>query len=284
MQPHMNWIADPEVSAVNRLAAHFDHCWYQTQQEMETSLMDLRQSLNGSWQFLYSPTVHQRPSNFWAEDADHSQFVPIQVPGHMELQGHGQIQYVNTMYPWDGRCSLRPPHIDWNDSPVGSYVCRFDLQPSLQDKRVCLCFEGVEQAFFVWLNSQFVGYSEDSFTPAHFDVTDLVRPTGNLLCVEVHKHSSAGWLEDQDFFRFSGIFRPVYLYGKPPIHIEDLWLRADLAPDLTTGTLSPRLRLSGQTQGARITCTVTDPLGRCLLEESIDPAADQTFQMPNIHP
>ena len=76
----------------------------------------------------------------------------------------------------------------------------------------------------------------------------------------------------------------MYLYGKPSIHIEDLWLRADLAPDLTTGTLSPRLRLSGQTQGARITCTVTDPLGRCLLEESIDPAADQTFQLPNIHP
>lgn len=284
MHPDLKWLVDPEVFAVGRLPAHSDHRWYQNEQELALGRMALRQSLDGEWQFAYSPCPAARPADFWQEDFDRSAFGPIQVPGHVELQGHGQIQYINTMYPWDGRSNLRPPQIDWDNAPVGSYVHRFDLDPELAGKRVCICFEGVEQAFYLWLNGHFVGYSEDSFTPAHFDLTEFIRPTGNLLCVEVHKRCSASWLEDQDFFRFSGIFRPVYLYAKPRIHVEDLWLRAGLEEDNTTGTLAPRLLLSGETDGCSVTCRITDPLGRCLFDGPIDPSGETTLHLPDIQP
>ena len=282
MQPDLNWLVDPEVFAVGRLPAHSDHRWYQTEAELAQKTMTLRQSLDGEWQFAYSPNPDARPADFWREEADRSAFGRIQVPGHVELQGYGQIQYINTMYPWDGRSGLRPPQIDWNDAPVSSYVRRFDLDPALAGKRVCICLEGVEQAFYLWLNGKFIGYSEDSFTPAHFDLTEAIRPKDNLLCVEVHKRSSAGWLEDQDFFRFSGIFRPVYLYAKPEVHVEDLWLRAGLAGDNTTGTLAPRLRLSGASEGAAVECRVSDPAGRVLFEGPVDPSGSTDIRLPGV--
>ena len=185
----------------------------------ERSLINLFDSLHrnhrqgtllGHRQFPAGP---DRPADFWQEDFDDSGFGTIQVPGHMELQGYGQIQYINTLYPWDGHAELRPPEIHWEDNPVGSYVREFDLEPGLLGKRICISLQGVEQACCVWLNGCFVGYAEDSFTPSDFDLTPYIRETGNRLCVEVYKRSSAAWIEDQDFFRFSGIFRTVFLYA-----------------------------------------------------------------------
>ena len=112
MQPDLNWLVNPEVFAVGRLPAHSDHRWYQNEAELAQKTMALRQSLNGEWQFAYSPNPAARPADFWKEEADRSAFGRIQVPGHVELQGYGQIQYINTMYPWDGRSDLRPPQID----------------------------------------------------------------------------------------------------------------------------------------------------------------------------
>ena len=114
---------------------------------------------------------------------------------------------------------------------------------------MCISFQGVEQAFYVWLNGKFVGYGEDSFTPSDFDLTPLIRKTGNRLCVEVYKRSSAAWLEDQDFFRFSGIFRSVYLYAKPRYHVEDVWVRAGLGEDYRTGTFALGIRVSAGMDG-----------------------------------
>ena len=139
---------------------------------------------------------------------------------------------------------LRPPHIDWEYNPVGSYVTEFDLADGLKEKRVCISFQGVEEAFYVWLNGQFVGYAEDTFTPSDFDLTPYIREKGNRLCVEVYKRSSAAWLEDQDFFRFSGIFRDVFLYAKPRIHVEDVWARAGLKEDYSTGVFSLDMKIS----------------------------------------
>ena len=120
MHPDLKWLVDPEVFAVGRLPAHSDHRWYQNEQELALGRMALRQSLDGEWQFAYSPCPAARPADFWQEDFDRSAFGPIQVPGHVELQGHGQIQYINTMYPWDGRSNLRPPQLDWDNAPLGS--------------------------------------------------------------------------------------------------------------------------------------------------------------------
>ena len=102
----------------------------------------------------------------------------------MEMQGCGQIQYINTLYPWDGHAELRPPEIDWEDCPMGSYVREFDLASGLRGKPVRVSFQGVEQALFVWLNGNFVGYAEDSFTPSEFDLTPYLKETGNRLCAD----------------------------------------------------------------------------------------------------
>ncbi|MDY4581735.1 MAG: glycoside hydrolase family 2 TIM barrel-domain containing protein [Candidatus Faecousia sp.] len=266
MQANIQWLTDPEVFRVNRLDAHSDHVCYASARELAQGETSLRQSLDGQWRFAWSPCPARRPAAFWQEDFDDSAFGTIQVPGHMELQGFGQIQYINTLYPWDGHAELRPPQIDWEHTAVGSYVRRFDLAPGLLGKRICVSFQGVEQAFYLWCNGHFVGYAEDSFTPSDFDLTPYVRETGNRLCVEVYQHSSAGWLEDQDFFRFSGIFRSVYLYAKPEVHLEDLWLQAGLAQDNTTGTLTLRLLLSGAEEGAGVSCTIRHPAQGTLWE------------------
>ena len=259
--PELNWLEDPRVFAVNRLDAHSDHTWH-------TPEGSLRQSLDGSWRFAYSPCPAARPAEFWQADASLDGFGEIAVPGHIEMQGYGQIQYINTMYPWDGRHFLRPPQIPWDDTPAGSYVRTFTLDPALEGKRVCVSFQGVERAFYCWCNGRFVGYSEDSFTPADFDLTPFLQAGENRLCVEVYKNCSGSWLEDQDFFRFFGIFRTVYLYAKPALHIEDLWLRASLEPDNTTGVLAPRLRLSAadgaSLEGCTLRCTVAAPGGAVL--------------------
>ena len=270
-RPELHWLEDPQVFAVNRLDAHSDHIWY-------AGGSDLRQSLDGAWRFAYSPRPADRPADFWQEGASLDGFDEIAVPGHIETQGYGQIQYINTMYPWDGRHYLRPPQIAWDDTPVGSYVCTFTLDEALRGKRVCVSFQGVERAFYCWCNGQFVGYSEDSFTPADFDLTGCLRDGENRLCVEVYKNCSGSWLEDQDFFRFFGIFRPVYLYAKPALHIEDLWLQAGLEPDNATGTLAPRLRLSAaegaSLEGCALHCTVAAPGGAVIWDAPMPLRAD----------
>ena len=132
MTPELNWLSDPTVFAVNRLDAHSDHVCYRTVQEAAQRHSSLRQPLDGMWRFVWSSCPAQRPADFWREGADLSGFGTIRVPGHMETQGYGQLQYTNTLYPWDGRSALRPPQVDLNDDPVGSYAREFDLDAGLR--------------------------------------------------------------------------------------------------------------------------------------------------------
>ena len=173
------------------------------------------------------------------------------MPAHIEMAGFDKIHYINTMYPWEGHRFRRPSASangfsgdvgDFSEAeynPVGSYRLRFDLKKELRGKRVCIRFEGVEQ-MYLWLNGNFVGYAEDSFSPSEFDLTPYIKEEGNLLAAAVFKRSSAAYLEDQDFFRFSGIFRSVTLYAKPEVHLEDLWAKAHLSKDGQSGTFSFR--------------------------------------------
>lgn len=239
------WLEDPQVFQVNRIKAHSDHRYYESYQEWESGAMALRQSLDGTWRFAYAENPSCRQADFYKEDYDSSGFDEIQVPGHIQLQGYDKCHYVNTMYPWDGHKELRPPFIDKEYNPVGSYVKEFDLADAMEGKRIFISFQGVETACYVWLNGQFIGYGEDSFTPTEFELTSCVKKSGNRLAVEVYKRSSASWLEDQDFFRFSGIFREVYLYAVPETHVRDLFVRADLADGYQTGKLKVELELSG---------------------------------------
>ncbi|MFC5468261.1 glycoside hydrolase family 2 TIM barrel-domain containing protein [Cohnella suwonensis] len=244
------WLSDETVYKVNRLDAHSDHRYYRTMEEAERKApMAMRRSLNGNWKFGYAVNAASRVADFYRADFDCRGWDDIQVPGHIQLQGFGAPQYVNTMYPWDGLDGVRPPAIPQEHNPVGSYVKHFRLPESMERRPVYISFQGVESAFYVWLNGEFVGYAEDSFTPSEFELTPFLKEGDNKLAVEVYQRSTGSWLEDQDFWRFSGIFRDVYLYTVPELHVRDLHVRAELDDSYTTGKLLVDLELLEQSNG-----------------------------------
>lgn len=267
MQANLNWLDDPEVFRVNQLPAHSDHHYYHDTTEMTTGSRFV-QSLNGDWQFKFAATPAERPLNFYQPNFDATDFDTIQVPGHIELAGYGQIQYINTLYPWEGKIYRRPPYTlnqdslvtglfsDADDNTVGSYLKTFDLQPAFKGQRIVIQFQGVEEALYVWLNGHFVGYAEDSFTPSEFDLTPYVQDQHNVLAVRVYKRSTAAFIEDQDMFRFSGIFRDVNLLAYPTSHVLDLDLRPTVNADFKGGILNVKTTLTGEK--AHLTLTVTD--------------------------
>ncbi|WP_136608322.1 glycoside hydrolase family 2 TIM barrel-domain containing protein [Paenibacillus dokdonensis] len=245
--PSLDWLSDVSVFAVNRLPAHSDHRYYHTESEArEQADMSLRHSLNGIWKFAYSTHPNSRPEGFYEVSHQSGGWDTIQVPGHIQLQGFAKPQYVNTMYPWDGHEELRPPQLPQTRNPVGSYIKEFALPSTLRNQPVYISFQGVESAFYVWLNGQFVGYSEDSFTPSEFDLTPFIEQGQNKLAVEVYQRSTGSWIEDQDFWRFSGIFRDVYLYTVPKLHVRDLFVRTDLDSQYQHGLLSVEVQIQGE--------------------------------------
>lgn len=241
---NLDWLENPEVFRVNRIDAHSDHLYYEKREELSLGdNMPLRQYLNGEWKFSYAENQDKRIKDFYKEDFDCKSFDNINVPGHIQLQGYDNMQYINTLYPWDGREELRPPYISKEYNPVGSYVKYFELKDELKDKKVFVSFQGVETAFYVWLNGEFIGYSEDSFTPSEFEITNNLKEGQNKLAVEVYKRSSASWIEDQDFWRFSGIFRDVYLYATPKCHVKDLFIKQDLNDTYENADLDINIKL-----------------------------------------
>ncbi len=242
LTPDLNWLADPTVVEVGRAPAHSDH---------RGSLV--KKSLSGVWKFAYATSPDQRQANFYRTDVSVEDWTDIRVPGHIQLQGYGKPQYINVPYPWEGVESLLPPAIPTEYNPVGSYVTYFD-KDGLEGERVYLSFQGVETAFYVWLNGEFVGYSEDTFTPSEFEITSYLRDKNNKLAVEVYRYSTASWLEDQDFWRFSGIFRDVYLYAVPALSIGDLKVTADYDHHTSNGILSAEIGVRGSGDYSIRTC------------------------------
>ncbi len=234
------WLTDPQVFQVNRLPAHASYM------VRGADGAPLEQTLDGAWKFFYAQTPGASPQEFYREGYDVSGWDEIAVPGYIQLQGGGKYgtpHYVNTQYPWDGHERLEPPAVPERYNPVGCYVRGFAV-PQSWDGPVCVRFDGVETAFAVWCNGVFIGYSEDSFTPAEFDLTPAVHRDGeNRLAVRVYRFSSASWLEDQDFWRMSGIFRSVALFTKAQTHLADLWVKPQLSEDLAAGTLRAELKL-----------------------------------------
>ena len=249
MNPSLDWLENPEIFRVNRMDAHSDHWFYEKMDQLNLEdNMPLKQNLNGKWRFSYSENPSLRIKDFYKEEFDVSGFDYIEVPGHIQLQGYDKCQYINTMYPWEGHDELRPPHISKTYNPVGSYVKFFEVKEELKNKQTFISFQGVEIAFYVWVNGEFVGYSEDTFTPSEFDITNYLKSGENKIAVEVYKRSSASWIEDQDFWRFSGIFRDVYLYAIPETHIKDLFVKTDLHDDYKNAKLKAELKMVGNTE------------------------------------
>ena len=282
MNADMKWLDNPEVFKVNQLESHSDHCYYLDYSDMKKEKNPLLQSLNGQWEFAYSKNVMERPVDFYKETFDASGFDKIMVPGHIELAGYDKIRYINTMYPWEGKEYHRGAYSmdatgaeegmfsEAQYNPVGSYIKYFDLDKNMCGKRIHICFEGVEEAMYLWLNGQFIGYAEDSFTPSEFDLTPYIKEKGNVLAVQVHKMSTAAFLEDQDFFRFFGIFRNVTLKAIPDVHLEDVWFKPVLNQDNESGSVSVSMKVSAtDSQNVTAGFILKDREGNILVEKSL---------------
>ena len=209
-------------------------------------------SLDGIWKFNWSPQPDIRPVDFYKNDFSVANWDDIVVPGNWQMQGYGMPIYSNWTYPFkkdQPRVMSEPPKEYFsyqNRNPVCSYVTTFQIPPGERDKRYYLHFAGVESAMYVWVNGEKVGYSQNSMSPAEFDVTSYVKPGENRLAVEVYRWSDGSYLEDQDMWRLSGIFRSVDLWIRPQIHIKDYTLTAELSDNFASAKVDMKVWLRNQ--------------------------------------
>lgn len=240
-----NIIKNPEIFEQNRLAAHSDHVCYKNELEKIKGKSSLRYDMNGLWKFAYAKNQSLAPCGFEAADYDCKNWDEIRVPAHIQMEGYDVPIYTNTTYPWEADESIKPGEVPEIFNPVASYVKYFTIPENMKNKRVCISFQGVESGFALWLNGHYVGYSEDTFDPSDFELTDYIIEGENKLAVRVWKWTSSSWCEDQDFYRFSGIFRDVFLYAVPCAHVEDLSVVPTLNDTFDEGTLSVSIKADG---------------------------------------
>ena len=241
-------VKNPAVYADNRLPAHSDHLPFRTEEELAAGESSLRFCLDGVWKFHYAKSVRTAPEGFWAADFDTDGWDTIRVPAHIQLEGHDKPAYVNTQYPWDAAEVLRPGEIPEFFNPVADYVTEFELPAAMRGEELHILFEGVESGFACWLNGVYLGYSEDSFDPSEFDLSPALREGRNRLAVRVFKWTPGSWFEDQDFYRFSGIFRSVWLCAIPRAAVLDLAVVPTLDESFARGEVEVSVLVRGSGQ------------------------------------
>ena len=247
-------VKDPTFFRDNCAEAHSDHRYYETKEKMEQGVEDFRYSLNGLWKFHYARNYQSTIKGFEKEEYCCKSWDDIRVPAHIQLEGYDVPQYANSQYPWEGRDEVEPGEIPTWFNPVASYVKYFELPEQMKGKRVFISFQGAESGIAVWLNGNYVGYGEDSFTPSEFELTPYLKEGENKLAAQVFKWTSGSWCEDQDFFRFSGLYRDVYLYTVPEVHVSDLKIQTLLNDSFTEADLEIDVKA---TQSGRIRITLS---------------------------
>jgi len=243
---------NPEVVGINKEPGHCTLVPYSDVAEAlkaDRTASPFCQSLNGNWKFNCVRTPEDRPKDFYKPDFDVSKWADIPVPSNWEMQGYDKPIYLNIRYPHP----TNPPYIAHDYNPVGSYRREFTIPDAWKDRQVFVHFDGVMSAFYVWINGRMVGYSEDSMTPGEFNITPHLQSGKNTIAVEVYRWCDGSYLEDQDMFRMSGIYRNVYLFSTPSVHIRDFFVRATLDDQYKDGILMIRPKLA--------TYNKTDPKG-----------------------
>lgn len=236
-------VKNPEYFQENRVPAHSDHIYYRSVEEEKLGETSFRESLNGLWKFMYAPNRQSAPRDFELPEYDCRGWADIRVPAHIQMEGYDAPQYANVQYPWDGREEIRQGQIPEHFNPAASYVKYFEVPERMKGMPLYISFQGAESALALWCNGVFVGFGADTFTPSEFELTPYLREDGeNKLAVQVFKWSAGSWCEDQDFFRFSGIFRDVYLYTQPEVHISDIKVRTLLNDSFDRAELTLELR------------------------------------------
>lgn len=256
-----NIISDPYTYEINRRRPHSDN-HYEGREYRKICL-------NGTYRFHFDKNIDSAVKGFWDNDYDISGWDMIKVPGNVPIlrKDLDPPMYVNVMYPWDGHEALMPGEVPAEYNPVYSYVLDTCVDEDFLREKTFICFEGVESAFALWINGIFIGYSEDSFDASEFDITHALRAGENRIAVQVYKWCSGSWLEDQDFWRLGGIFRDVYMYSVPQIHIDDIFVRTYLKNDYKDADISIDMRfLKDSSVRGKYTLTITDKAAgaRCI--------------------
>ncbi len=267
----MNDWENPAIFAVNKEPAHCSMTVFpdlSSARAGDQSDSPWVLSLNGRWRFHWASRPADRPRRFFEVDYDAARWAEVDVPGNWQLQGFGKAIYLNVRYPFE----KNPPQIQHHYNPVGSYRRTFEIPDSWDGRRVVIHFAGVESAFYLWVNGRKVGYSQGSRLPAEFDITAYLQPGENVVAAEVYRWSDGSYLECQDFWRLSGIYRDVYLHATPPIHIRDFELQPTLDEDLAEATLSVIARVHNYGDEPiwhpEIQVTLLDPDGVPVVAES----------------
>lgn len=274
-------VKNPNVFADGRLSAHSDFTAYRNEADMLLEQTTLRKDLDGIWRFRYSKNPAAAPDDgFQLPEKDLSGWDEIRVPAHIQMEGYDKPAYVNTQYPWDCQAELKPGEMPEFFNPVADYVCDFTLPESFSGEDICISFQGVESGFALWLNGKYIGYSEDSFTPSDFCLTDMLCDGVNRLALRVWKWTPGSWFEDQDFYRFSGIFRSVFLYIQPKTAVTDLSLQPLLSDDFLTGTLKVAAKTKGKgSLRLQLLCGETS-IGKQNVKLSEETTAEFTVENP----
>ena len=258
-QPNDEWNGKPRIFAVNALTPHVTSMPYTTVEEAvkgDRHASEWYQTLSGTWKFYHVEKPSQRNNDFYKDNYDVSGWEDLPVPSSWQLHGYDHPIYTNVVYPWAQNNRVSAPGAPTEFNPVGHYRRTFTVPEKWDGKRIRLHFEGVESAYYVWVNGNYVGYAEDSFTGHEFDINKYLRKGENNVSVQVFRWCDGSWLEDQDFIRLSGIMRDVYIYAVPEVHIQDFQIDATLTNNYTDGLLKTTAWIYNSTSAASGNYTV----------------------------
>ena len=250
----------PFVNEINRAPMHADYFAYESEDISTPEQSANYLSINGIWKFKWVKHAFQKPLDFWKPGFNDSDWSKMPVPGMWELNGFGDPMYLNIGYPWRGHFENNPPSVPVDENAVGSYRGSFTIPADWKGKNVMIHFGSVTSNIYLWINGEFVGYSEDSKLAAEFDVTDFISPgKPNLVAFQVFRWNDGTYAEDQDFWRFAGVARDCYFYARPKKHIVDINVTPDLDENYENGSLNLHIAL---TRAAKVSMDLYDPSGQ----------------------
>ena len=239
---------DPNVNEINRAPMHTHYFAYEDENRAMKGCKESSgnfMTLNGNWKFFWVKNADMRPTDFYQMNFNDKGWDDLKVPGLWELNGYGDPIYVNVGYPWRSQFKNNPPEVPTENNHVGSYRKEITVPADWKGKEIFAHFGSVTSNMYLWVNGQFVGYSEDSKLEAEFNLTKYLKPGKNLIAFQVFRWCDGTYLEDQDFLRLSGVGRDCYLYARNPKHIQDIRVTPDLDAQYKDGTLNVSLNLKG---------------------------------------
>ena len=269
---------DAGVNAVNRMPMHGSWFAYESPEAAQTGDKTLSErfvTLNGNWKFNWVRDADQRPTDFFRVGYNDKGWNDMPVPGLWELNGYGDPVYLNVGYAWRGWFKNDPPHVPVEQNHVGSYRRTVDIPAAWAGRQIVAHFGSVTSNIYLWVNGRYVGYSEDSKLEAEFDLTPYVKPGRNLIAFQVFRWCDGTYLEDQDFFRLSGVGRDCYLYARDKRQITDIQVDAAPSANYTAGTVAVKAFFPRQARGCSVELALTDAQGRSVASQQLRVTKDE---------